>query len=156
MKNRFVDTKDYTYATLCSRYERFSMPHNQRPYAWKTVQVNELWESIIENEEGYFIGNLVCLNPSEESEGSLAIVDGQQRLTTISLFLLAFKHILSEHKETDTIKELGNLIDFYLFWRNPRTQLLTPRLIPGKDNLIEVFNLLLDTNSDKEKLDDNN
>jgi len=155
MKNKFVDTKDYTYATLCSRYEKFSMPHNQRPYAWKTTQVNELWESIVENEEGYFIGNLVCLSPSEDSEDSLIIVDGQQRLTTVSLFLIAFKNILHEVKETKTSKELANLVDSYLFWRNPRTQELTPRLIPGKENLMEIFNSLLNMDKDEKKLDDN-
>ncbi|MDX9855256.1 MAG: DUF262 domain-containing HNH endonuclease family protein [Parcubacteria group bacterium] len=155
MKNKFVDTKDYTYATLCSRYEKFSMPHNQRPYAWKNTQVNDLWEAIVENEEGYFIGNLVCLNPSDDSGGSLVIIDGQQRLTTISLFLIGFKYILNDWNKSKTINELINLVDSYLFWRNPRTQDLAPRLIPGKDNLREIFDSVLNLKKNEGKLDDN-
>ncbi len=148
MINNFVDTKPYTYSTLCDTYKKFSMPHNQRPYAWKTSHVGELWEVLVEAEDGYFIGNLVCLEPSEESDDSLVIVDGQQRLTTISLFLIAFKYIFSQYEEkyiTNSIKELINLVDDYLYWRNPRTQQKHPRLIPGKENLIEIYQNLIES-----------
>lgn len=147
MSKKFIDTAPYQYTELCDRYKRFSMPHNQRPYAWKNAQLSELWDAIIENEQRYFIGNLVCLNPSQDSDDTLVIIDGQQRLTTISLFLIAFKVVLRDmykNRDNKRIEGLLNLIEDYLFWRNPRTQDLKPRLIPGKENLSDIYNALID------------
>lgn len=164
MSKKFVDTSDYTYTTLYRKYERFSMPHNQRPYAWKPSHVQELWEAIIENEPGYFIGNLVCLEPSEDSEQTLVIIDGQQRLTTITLFLVALRNIFEQYNKSsnsDIFQEQINLVTDAIFWRDPRTHKQSPRLMPGKENLREVFkkiiyqhNLLDDVEYIK-KLDDN-
>jgi len=155
MKNKFVDTKDYTYSTLCDVYQKFSMPHNQRPYAWKTTQLNQLWDSIVENDEGYFIGNLVCLKPSEESENSLVVIDGQQRLTSISIFIIAFRNILLSYEKTNLVNEQLNLLDHYLYWRNPRTQEKISRLIPGKENLIGIYKSLLGQEENIFDCDDN-
>ncbi len=161
MDKKFIDTAPYQYTELCDRYKRFSMPHNQRPYAWKNTQLSEFWDAIIENDKRYFIGNLVCLNPSSDSDDTLVIVDGQQRLTTISLFLISFKIILTEIYKTKNNRKIEgviNLIEDYLYWRNPRTQELKPRLIPGKENLLEIYNALIDGDfSDviPVKLDDN-
>lgn len=147
MSKKFIDTAPYQYTELCDRYKRFSMPHNQRPYAWKNAQLSEFWDAIVENESKYFIGNLVCLNPSSDSDDTLVIVDGQQRLTTISLFLIAFKVVLKDifkDKNNKKIEGVLNLIEDYLYWRNPRTQELRPRLIPGKENLLDIYNALID------------
>lgn len=160
MKKKFIDTSPYQYTELCDTYKRFSMPHNQRPYAWKNNHVSDLWNAILENDKGYFVGNIVCLAPSSESENTLVIVDGQQRLTTISLFLIALKFVLNEingDKTNKTFNGIMNLIEDYLFWRNPRSQELKPRLIPGKENLLEIYNALIDAdfNDVPIKLDDN-
>lgn len=147
MSKKFIDTAPYQYTELCDRYKRFSMPHNQRPYAWKNTQLLEFWEAIIENENKYFIGNLVCLNPSAESDDTLVIIDGQQRLTTICLFLISLKVVLKDTYNTKDNKKITgilNLIEDYLYWRNPRSQELKPRLIPGKENLLEIYNALVD------------
>jgi len=164
MSKKFIDTSDYTYTTLYRKYERFSMPHNQRPYAWKPSHMQELWEAITENEPGYYIGNLVCLEPSEDSENTLIIIDGQQRLTTIILFLVSLRNILEQYKKSlnsNIIQEQINLITDAVFWRDPRTHNQSSRLIPGKENLREVFEKiiseqnLLDNVEYIKELDDN-
>ena len=151
MSNIFVDTKPYTYSTLCDAYKKFAMPHNQRPYAWKPSHVGELWDAIRESDQGHFIGNLVCLAPSEDTDDSLVIIDGQQRLTTISLFLIAFKIILNERQADNfskDIDEILNLIDDNLYWRNPRNHKNVPRLKPGKENLQIIYQNLLEKNNE--------
>lgn len=67
----------------------YFVPRFQRAYSWKTEHVGEFWEdAIVENDGDYFIGSFVVF---KESDGLFGIVDGQQRLTTITLALCAIR-----------------------------------------------------------------
>lgn len=68
-------------------FSKLNIPPYQRPYRWKTSHVETLLNSIQNNiEKGeYRIGSII-LHPNEERK--LDIVDGQQRLTTLSLLFL--------------------------------------------------------------------
>lgn len=83
----------------------FRVPHFQRPYAWKEEHVQELWEDLTEpgmlgGDRGayHFFGTLLTVDPGETSlQGSrLDILDGQQRLTTFTLLLLAIDRELED------------------------------------------------------------
>ena len=65
-----------------------NIPEYQRPYKWTEKNVYQLIDDIIENEEksAYRIGTIVIHD--NKKDGTLDIVDGQQR--TITLFLLAY------------------------------------------------------------------
>jgi hypothetical protein len=76
----------------------FLIPRFQRPYSWELDHVSEFWADILGNfKEQYFIGSMVAYKIGREK---LAIVDGQQRLTTITILLCAiregFAHIGKE------------------------------------------------------------
>lgn len=78
----------------------FLIPDYQRPYAWGESECLTLWEDIFsfafpdndkdkfrsDNDE-YFLGPIVTY---KNDEGKMEIIDGQQRLTTLMLFLRAF------------------------------------------------------------------
>ena len=67
----------------------FQIPKFQRPYSWETEQINEFWSDMNSNlGETYFIGSMVVY---ETKTGKLAVVDGQQRLTTVAIFLSAIR-----------------------------------------------------------------
>lgn len=67
----------------------FQIPKFQRPYSWEVEQINEFWSDVISNlGETYFIGSMVVY---ETKYGKLAVVDGQQRLTTVAIFLSAIR-----------------------------------------------------------------
>lgn len=67
--------------------ERLTIPSYQRPYKWKSENVTQLLEDVFEHiitkEKVYRIGNLIV----HDDNNVLNIVDGQQRLTTISILL---------------------------------------------------------------------
>ena len=91
---------DYTISEIFS-YDnkiKYVIPKYQREYAWKREQVEELLDDLLENQEGYFLGTILCVNKSTDTvEGSiLEIIDGQQRLTTISLLYAAIYKLYSE------------------------------------------------------------
>lgn len=100
----------------------YSVPVYQRPYSWEYNQINVMLEDIFnayylpenEKEEGYFIGSIYIHDRDEKLKGLIQkyeIIDGQQRLTTISLLLLsiysqAIRHGISESEQTLTkVKE---------------------------------------------------
>lgn len=84
-----------TISDLFSVKKKYVVPRFQRAYSWSKDEVKELWDDIIANikisneadvrHEEYFIGALVLVG--DDKSNILQIVDGQQRLTTITILL---------------------------------------------------------------------
>jgi len=67
----------------------FLIPRFQREYSWEPDHVTAFWSDLLENiSESYFIGAMVVY---KEGRSTLAVVDGQQRLTTITILLCAIR-----------------------------------------------------------------
>jgi uncharacterized protein with ParB-like and HNH nuclease domain len=67
----------------------YRIPRFQRPYSWDRTNVEEFWnDAVVENEAQYFIGNFVVY----DDKTAMGVVDGQQRLTTITLLLCALRN----------------------------------------------------------------
>ena len=77
----------------------YVIPKYQREYTWSYKEWDALYDDITENQEGYFIGSIICINTGDSNYPRLEVIDGQQRLTTLCLFLLALYRRLNEHKE---------------------------------------------------------
>ncbi|MBE2274370.1 MAG: DUF262 domain-containing protein [Flavobacteriales bacterium] len=97
-----------TISTLFSTNVKYVVPRFQREYSWTKDEVSELWHDVVNNlklEDNniknleYFIGSLVLIGEDKSSE--LQIVDGQQRLTTITLLLSALVETFKSVGETD-------------------------------------------------------
>lgn len=79
--------------------KRFIIPVYQRNYDWKTENCKQLYDDLIKvikhNRRSHFFGSLVSVyNPSGRNTEFL-VIDGQQRLTTVSLLLLAMYNLIS-------------------------------------------------------------
>ena len=70
----------------------FLIPLYQRKYAWKRKHCERLFADLLkvskEGRQSHFFGSIVTIKASE-TEDDLLIIDGQQRITTISLMILA-------------------------------------------------------------------
>lgn len=66
----------------------YIIPEYQRNYSWKEEQIEQLFNDILREDSGYYVGNLLVTS-NTDSVDACDIIDGQQRLTTLSLFLLA-------------------------------------------------------------------
>ena len=90
--------------------KRFVIPVYQRNYDWKTENCKQLYDDLIkivkEHRKSHFFGSLVSVfNPDGHNEEFL-IIDGQQRLTTVSLLFLAMYNLIDK----DIVKpEAANL-----------------------------------------------
>ena len=71
--------------------EHFHVPKYQREYTWRKWQWEQLLNDIEDNDAGYFVGSIICVNDTQTitagDELIFEVVDGQQRLTTLSLLL---------------------------------------------------------------------
>lgn len=71
----------------------YRVPRFQRPYSWTRANVEDFWtDTIVESDADYFIGSIIVF-PSKED--TYDIVDGQQRLTTITIMLAALRNTYS-------------------------------------------------------------
>ncbi len=96
-------------ATLLGFFEQnqtnqFVIPIYQRLYSWKKEQCKQLWDDIIKTGgndqiEGHFIGSILYVLDGNTPSSPLLIIDGQQRLTTITLLLIALRNHLSDEVE---------------------------------------------------------
>ncbi len=84
------------------------IPIYQRVYSWEKEQCKELWGDIIkvggnDKMDGHFIGSILyVLDGITHSDNALLIIDGQQRLTTITLLLTALRdHWSDKRKEIE-------------------------------------------------------
>ncbi len=81
------------------------IPIYQRLYSWEKEQCKQLWDDIIriggdDKIDGHFIGSILyVIYGIKHSDNTLLIIDGQQRLTTITLLLTALRDHLSDEDE---------------------------------------------------------
>ncbi|GAA8903500.1 DUF262 and DUF1524 domain-containing protein [Helicobacter pylori] len=87
------------------------IPIYQRLYSWEKEQCKELWDDIIkiggnDKMDGHFIGSILyVLDGITHSDNALLIIDGQQRLTTITLLLTALRDHLSDEVKRKEIED---------------------------------------------------
>lgn len=92
--------------------KRFVIPVYQRNYDWKTENCKQLYDDLVKivrgNRKSHFFGSLVSVyNPDGHNEEFL-IIDGQQRLTTVSLLFLAIYNLIDHEiimPETPNLKQ---------------------------------------------------
>ena len=92
----------------------YAIPRYQREYTWSKSQWETLFDDVQENDPGYFLGSIICINQTTDTLAvqRLEVVDGQQRLTTLSLLFAALYQSLKRHEkdlDDDQRVELINL-----------------------------------------------
>lgn len=75
--------------------KQYVIPSYQRPYSWREKECERLWKDIVEMERkkrpSHFVGSIVNIAETAMPTGvqTFMVIDGQQRMTTLSLLLLA-------------------------------------------------------------------
>lgn len=88
---------------------QFAIPIYQRTYSWNIQECKQLWDDILRaganpKVNAHFIGSIVYIEESlyhVSSPSALLVIDGQQRLTTISLLLEALARLIGEEEPVD-------------------------------------------------------
>jgi uncharacterized protein with ParB-like and HNH nuclease domain len=88
---------------------QFVIPIYQRTYSWTERECRQLWEDIVrtggnDKVSAHFIGSIVYIEKSlyqVTSQSPLLVIDGQQRLTTVTLLIAALANVLGEKEPAD-------------------------------------------------------
>ena len=119
----------YSIFTNNENNSLFTIPRFQREYLWGKKNWEAFFNDILEFREGYFIGSMIFIKESnKKTDLSFEVIDGQQRLITISLLLLALYDVIKkETAQKNNLEEIKNAIFRVESKRNitPRLQLQT-------------------------------
>src|SRR5579859_2065684 len=130
--------------------KQFTIPIYQRTYSWELKQCEQLFNDILKAgsedlTEGYFIGSIVYIDKGiyqVSTVPQLHVIDGQQRLTTISLLLKALSHKLKEYGPVEDIND-KKIVNYYLLNTEENDE-LRHKLILTQGDKESLFNILED------------
>ena len=128
-----VAARETTLQELLEGTKQYQVPLYQRTYSWKQAQLERLWGDVVQLAEDrvtspdltHFIGSLVLApSPANGAVGVMEflVVDGQQRLTTLSLLLCAIR----DHRaQTEDPEHWERINDQYLInrWKPEQSRL---------------------------------
>ena len=131
---------------------QFVIPVYQRNYDWTTVQCGELLKDILlveaENRGTHFIGSIVFIHEGTYSTNEvkeLVIIDGQQRLTTISVLYVALYRFA---KDNDLLQEAERLYNMFLTNQYVQKEMNKLKLKQTDQNAL-AFNAILSSNENQ-------
>lgn len=118
---------------------QLAIPDYQRSYSWQIDEVSELWEDVHKamssNSLEYFLGSVVTTSTASARQ---QVIDGQQRLATVSLLYAAMRDIFAGRGD----ERAGDVEREFLGKKNMATRMLEPRLtLNAEDN--DVFQHLI-------------
>lgn len=148
----------------------FNIPSYQRPYAWTTEQARDLLDDLVgfmksspgkvENMPPYFLGSMVLIK--SESLPNADVVDGQQRLTTLTLLLSAIRANVPDKEAgdiTQLIYEKGSQIlgthDRFRLSLRSRDQEFFQRYVQREDGFAQLLALNDQSSDSRRNMRDN-
>ena len=103
---------EYPLSKIFSSEFVYNIPSYQRPYSWTTDEAGILFDDLYDfyisenSEENYFLGSIVLIK--KDDIPSSDVIDGQQRLTTLTILLAIIAHNLTDSDEKEEFKEYIN------------------------------------------------
>ncbi|SDK38162.1 DUF262 and DUF1524 domain-containing protein [Sediminibacillus albus] len=121
--------------------KQFVIPIYQRTYSWTKKQCAQLWEDIERAAEdeglsGHFMGSVVYVEKGlyhVTSVPKLLVIDGQQRLTTLSLILSAFSELITEGEKEATLITAKKARNYFLLNQDEEDEEHYKLLLTQKD-----------------------
>ena len=106
------------FANIINGPKQFVIPVFQRDYAWGPEQCDRMWSDVLKAaiyDAPHFLGSFVYVDEQVgASFGSWLVIDGQQRLTTLTLLMIALRDRLVEIQWTGTGLSVAQIDDFFL------------------------------------------
>lgn len=113
-----MDARKGNIYEILNGNKQFLIPVYQRYYSWDIEQCTRLWNDIAEMQKkgkvGHFVGSIVNIAEQAMPTGvqKYMIIDGQQRMTTLSLLLLALRDYAIKNPDDTTInaRRIDNML----------------------------------------------
>lgn len=98
MKKSF-NASDATFYDIIGNGKIYKIPQFQRDYSWSKENWEDLWNdflSVDETKNPHYMGSIVLKNDDKNKDDNFIVVDGQQRLTTMTIYAIATISVLEE------------------------------------------------------------
>jgi len=136
-----VKANEAKLLTFLHKSQQFIIPIYQRTYSWTEKQVQQLWDDIVRAGSSdaisvHFIGSIVYIEQGLSQvthQAPLLVIDGQQRLTTVSLLLEALARAVGEDEPVDGLSA-NKLREYYLTNRLEKGDRFFKLLLSQTDN----------------------
>lgn len=136
-----LDTRTTSFGDLIGNGKLYKVPDFQRDYSWKEENWEDLWQDILfltESDSSHYMGAIVLQN-SETSDKDFTIIDGQQRLATLSIIAIAVISKIQNLIDRDVEKEanadrIAILRRNYLGDKDPRSLRYSSKLRLNENN----------------------
>lgn len=134
-------TENNTFRKLIGNGLTYRIPRFQRDYSWEVEQWEDLWADILsslkeDEDTAHYMGYLVLQSTDDKS---FDVIDGQQRLTTISLIALAIlkniQRLIESNNDAEANKQrLNQIRQTYIGYLDPVTLIPRPKLTLNRNN----------------------
>lgn len=109
-----ITGKEYPLSKIFSKEFDYYIPAYQRPYAWSEEETETLFDDLLdffqnEKTDNYFLGSIVLIKEDEKPHAE--VIDGQQRLTTLTILIAVIASYLNGDKRNNCnnyLREPGN------------------------------------------------
>lgn len=109
-----MEAKECKVQDILTENKKFVIPSYQRPYSWSVDNaeqlIDDIYKSSQSDEKEYFIGSMICIS---KGHNHYEVVDGQQRLTTLSIIVSELKKIIPIQGIKDDLQKRVLPIDVY-------------------------------------------
>ena len=149
-----MQARDGTFRDLMRQDRQFRVPLYQRHYRWRTDQQDDLWRDILEQYQAvaqasadtprHFIGSVVAVEREADplhDFRSFRIVDGQQRMTTLSVAIAALRDVAAA---TDGSQFERLNAKYLVNTTEPKSSDRWARLVPGEEDEQAYWTVLTD------------
>lgn len=111
-----MDVSSTIFQPIFEGVKQYVVPLFQRSYSWNKKEWVTLWDDLkelyeSENPRQHFMGSVVTIPAKSVPEGvaKFLLIDGQQRITTVYLILMAIKDLYKERGEQEKYEEIKNI-----------------------------------------------
>lgn len=168
-----IKAGEYPLSKIFSNDFVFKIPYYQRPYAWTTTESRELLEDLFEsmNLKGgshdelspYFLGSIVLIKEDDISKPNAQVVDGQQRLATITILLSVLRDLCKNKEYADDLtsyiiqkgKPIEGLSDIYRLTLSERDKEFFQKYIQTSGNIVYLTKLAKTDKDSQKNIRDN-
>jgi hypothetical protein len=134
-------TENNTFRKLIGNGLTYRIPHFQRDYSWTEEEWEDLWLDLLgtfepDGEKAHYMGYLVL---QSDDDKTFDVIDGQQRLTTVSLIVLAVLKNLQRLAEAgqdpaENGRRMDQIRQTYVGYLDPVTLVARPKLALNRNN----------------------
>jgi hypothetical protein len=134
-------TENNTFRKLIGNGLTYSIPRFQRDYSWTDEEWEDLWTDLVGtlqpgDESAHYMGYLVL---QSDDDKTFDVIDGQQRLTTLSIFVLAIlknmQRLVDSGNDADANEQrIQQIRQTYIGYLDPVTLVSRPKLTLNRNN----------------------